>query len=118
VKPLTWSEQVAYDHAYNNATNGTGHSTEFGKIDFLPTEGGFVATCECKKRSGDECWLEFANGVESFLTGNSIGWSSKADSNGRFDTVSSTLVTCEDGLNFVNGTSVTHFTCYSWKNKN
>jgi len=118
LEPLTWRELRAYGHAFDNETTGAGYPTKFGKVDFLPTEDGFVATCECEKRSGDECWLEFDNGLESFLTRNATAWSSKADSNGRFDRLSSTLITCDDGQNFINGTSVTHFTCQSWNNIN
>jgi len=112
MKPLTTSELIAYGNVYEGPVAGI--PLKSNNVEFLPTVGGFVVTCQCENDSGDGCWLEFDNGVDSFITKNATGAHSRIKADGSFDMVSSTLVTCQNGLNVYNGTTVTHYTCYSW----
>jgi hypothetical protein len=102
--------------AYDNDPAGNGYTTHFGKVDFWHTKNGFVVSCQCKKFEGDECWLEFDTSFDSWLTKNATNFHFNAKANGKFDLVTSTLVTCRNGANYVNGTEVSSYACYGWQN--
>jgi len=117
LRHLTWNEMVAYAHQYDN-DSVAGVATGFYKTDFLPTKDGFVVSCECPTNSAQECWLEFNKGFDTWLSKNASGYWNKIKADGKFNLVTSSLVTCKNGVNFFNGTTVTSFVCYGWNNNN
>jgi hypothetical protein len=116
--PLTSAEMVEYGAAFGNTTF-VGAFVALGSAQFLNTNSGFVVTCQCEPNIGNSCYLEFDNALSTFITLNATSFGITSNADGSYFMLLSSLVTCDNnGLNVINGTTSTHYTCYSYTYQN